>query len=61
MVTNKTTDGALVSQVSKGLDEKLSPLSKKFPKLIPEEYQTNVHHLVKKLFTGKIPNLQLEG
>ena len=59
MVANKITHGALVSQVSKVLDQKLAPLSKNFPKLIPEEYETNVTLLVKNLFTGKIPNLQL--
>ena len=31
MVGNKTTNGAVVSQVSKVLDQKLAPLSIKFP------------------------------
>ena len=61
MVENKTTNGAVMSQVSKVLDQKLAPLSRKFPELIPKESLTNVHPLVKKLFTEKIPNLQLVG
>ena len=61
MVQNKTTNEAVISQVSKVLDQKLAPLSRKFPELIPKESQTNVHTLVKNLFTGKIPNLQLPG
>ena len=61
MVENKTTNGAVMSQVSKVLDQKLAPLSRKFPELIPKESLTNVHPLVKNLFTGKIPNLQLAG
>ena len=60
-VGNKTTNGALVSQVSKVLDQKPAPLSRNFPELIPEESLTNVHPFVKHLFTGKIPNLQLAG
>ena len=53
----KTTNGAVVSQVSKVLDQKLAPLSRKFPELIPEESLTKNHPLVKNLFAGKIPNL----
>ena len=59
MVGNKTTNGAVVSQVSKVLDQKLAPLSRKFPTLIPEVSLTNVHPSVKNLFTRKIPNHQL--
>ena len=58
---NKTTDGTVVPHPSKAMDQKLGPLSRKFPELIPEESLTNVHPLVKKLFTGKIKNLQLAG
>ena len=47
MVENKTTNGAVMSQVSKVLDQKLAPLSGKFPELIPKESLTNVHPLVK--------------
>ena len=36
-------------------------MCRKFPELIPEESLTNVPPLVKRLFTGKIPNLQLAG
>ena len=61
MVGNKTTNGAVVPQLSKILDQKLVPLSKKFPELIPEESLTNVHPLEKHLLTGKTPNLQLAG
>ena len=58
---NKTTNGTVVCQASKVLVQNLFPLSRKFPKLIPEESLTNVHPLVKKMFSGKIPNLQLAG
>ena len=61
MVENKTTNGAIMSQVSKVLDQKLTPLSRKFPELIPKESPTNVDPLVKNLLTGKIPDLQLAG
>ena len=61
MVENETTNGAVVSQVSKVLDQKLAPLSRKLPELIPEKSLTNVHPLVKNLFIGNIPNLQLAG
>ena len=61
MVENKTTNGAAMSQVSKVLDQKLVLLPRKFPELIPKDSLTNVHPLVKNLFTGKIPNLQLAG
>ena len=61
MVRKKTTNGTVVSQVSYVLDQNLAPLSRKFPELIPEESLTNVHPLVKNLFTEKIPNLQLAG
>ena len=54
MVGNKTANEAVVSQVNKVLDQKLAPLSRKFPDLIP-----NIHPLVKKFFTGKILNLKL--
>ena len=50
-----------MSQVSKVLGQKLAPLSRRFPGLIPKESLTNVHPLVKNLFTGKIPDLQLAG
>ena len=53
MVGNKTANEAVVSQVNKVLDQKLAPLSRKFPDLIP-----NIHPLVKKFFTGKILNLK---
>ena len=61
MVENKNTNGAMLSYVSKVLDQELAPLSRKFPELIPEESLTNVHPLVKNLFIGKTPNLQLAG
>ena len=48
-------------QMEQFLDQKLVPLSRKCPELIPEESLTNGHPLVKNLFTGKIPNLQLAG
>ena len=50
-----------MSQVSKVLDQKLAPSSRKCPELIPEESLTNFHPLVKNLFTGKIQNLRLAG
>ena len=59
MVGNKTTNGAIVSQVSKVVDQKLAPFSIKFPEFIPEESLTNFHPLVKYFFSGKMPNLQL--
>ena len=52
MVENKTANGAVMSQVSKVLVQKLAPLSRKFLELIPKESLTNVHALVKNLFTG---------
>ena len=61
MVGNKTTNGTVVSQVRKVLDQNLASLSRKCPELIPKESLTNVHPSVKNLFTGKIPNLQLAG
>ena len=61
MVGNKTTNGTVVSQVRKVLDQNLASLSRKCPELIRKESLTNVHPSVKKLFTGKIPNLQLAG
>ena len=61
MVEIETTNGAVVSQVSKVLDQKLAPLSRKLPELIPEKSLTNVHPLVKNLFIGNIPILQLAG
>ena len=36
MVANKTINGAVVSQVSKVLNQKLAALSRKYPKLNPE-------------------------
>ena len=54
MVASKTINGAVVSQVSKVLDQKLALLSEKFPELFPEEYLTNVHPFVKHVFTGKV-------
>ena len=59
-VENKT-NGTVVSRVSKVLHQNLAPLSRNFPELIPEESLTNVHPLVKDLFTGKIPNLEWTG
>ena len=59
-VENKTNE-TMVSRVSKVLHQNLAPLSRNFPELIPEESLTNVHPLVKNLFTGKIPNLQWTG
>ena len=53
---NKTKNRAEVPQLRKVLDKKLADLSRKFPELIPEESLTNVHLLVKNLFTEKIPN-----
>ena len=47
VVENKTTNGAEMSQVSKVLDQKLAPLPRKFPELIPKESLTNVHPLVR--------------
>ena len=61
MVGNKTKNGAVMSQVNKVLHQKLAALSRKFPELIPKDSLTNAHPLVKNLFTGKIPNLQLAG
>ena len=61
MVENKTANGAVMSQVSNVLDQRLAPLSREFPGLIPKEFVTNVHPLVKNLFTIEIPNLQLAG
>ena len=61
IVGNKITNETVVSQISKVLDQNLAPLSRKFLELIPEESLTNVHPLVKNLFAGKIPNLQLVG
>ena len=61
MVKNKITNEAAMPKVSKVLDQKLAPLPRKFRELILEESLTNVHLLVKNLFTGKIPNLQLTG
>ena len=61
MVGNKTTNGTVVSQVSKVLDQSLAPLSRKFLELSPEESLTNVNSLVKYLFPKKISNLQLAG
>ena len=46
IVGNKTTNGAVVPPVSKFLDQKLAPLFRKFPELIPDESLTNVHPLV---------------
>ena len=59
MVENKTANGVVVSHVSKVLGQKLDLLSRKIPELIPEEPLTNIHPLIKNLFTGKIPNLPL--
>ena len=56
MMINKTKNRAAVPQLRKVLDKKLAALSRKFPELIPEESLTNVHLLVKNLFTEKIPN-----
>ena len=52
---------AVVSQVSKVVDQKLAPLSSKFPELISEESLLNIHPLVKHLFIRKNPNLKLAG
>ena len=61
MVENKTANGAVMSQVSKVLDQKLASLPRKSPEFIPEKSLRNAHPLVKNLFTRKIPNLQLAG
>ena len=61
MVAKKTTNGTVVSQVSKVLDQELAPLSRNFPELILEASLTNAYAFVKKFFTRKIPNLQLAG
>ena len=53
MVGNKTTNGTVVSQVSKVLDQSLAPKSRKFIELSPEESLTNVHSLVKNLLQEK--------
>ena len=45
MVGNRTINGAVVSQESEVLDQKLAPFSRKFPELIPEHFLTNVHLL----------------
>ena len=45
IVRNKTINGAVVSQESEVLDQKLAPFSRKFPELIPEHFLTNVHLL----------------
>ena len=55
-MASKTTNGAVESQVNK-----LALLSRKIPELIPEESLTNIHPLVKDLFTEKVPNLQMAG
>ena len=55
-MASKTKNGAVESQVNK-----LAPLSRKIPELIPEEFLTNIHPLVKDLFTEKVPNLQMAG
>ena len=57
----QNNNGTVMSQVSKVLDQKLAPLSRKFLELIPEESLTNVRPLIKNLFTGKNLNLQLAG
>ena len=61
MVAKKTTNGTVVSQVGKVLDQELAPLSRNFPDLILEASLTNAHAFVKNFFTRKIPNLQLAG
>ena len=53
MVVSKRTNGAVVSMVSKVLDQKPIPLSRKFPELIPAESLKNVHLLVQKGSTIK--------
>ena len=57
MVVSKRTNGAVVSMVSKILDQNLIPLSTKFPEFIPAESLTNVHPLVQNMFTEKIMSL----
>ena len=47
MVENKISNGVVMSQVSKVLDQKLAPLSRTFSELIPEESLTNVYPFVK--------------
>ena len=54
MVGNKTTNGTVVPQVSKVLDQNLAPLSRKFPELIPEESLTNVHPFVRFAWSGNL-------
>ena len=43
MVGNKTTNGTVVSQVSKVLDQSLAPKSRKFIELSPEESLVKNH------------------
>ena len=57
MVANQTVNGNMVTQINQFLDQKLVPLSRSLPELIPEDYLTDVHVSVKTLFTEKIPNL----
>ena len=64
IVESKTTNGTMVSQVSKVLHlcpEKSTSVSRKIPEFIPEEFLTFFHSLLKNLFTGKFPNLHLPG
>ena len=49
MVVNKATNGAVVSQVSKVLDQKLALLSIRFPDLISEKSLATLHPSVKNL------------
>ena len=54
----------MVSQVSKVLHlcpEKSTSVSRKTPEFIPEEFLTFFHSLLKNLFAGKFPNLDLPG
>ena len=57
IVESKTTNGAMVSQVSKVLHlcpEKSTSVSRKIPEFIPEEFLTFFHSLLKKFVYWKI-------
>lgn len=61
MVVNKTTNGAVISQVSKVKKKKTYCLVQNFSRIDSRKVSNKCHPLVKNLFTGKIPNLQLAG
>ena len=59
---NKTEKhGVVVPMLNKVLNQKLAPLSRKFPEMIPGKSLTNIHPSPKNFFTGKISNLHLAG